>query len=139
MADMNALIRSPLVVGAGAVVVIGAAVAGGYFLGSKKPGGANASPAAMAAADRSVCEATLARAQAYGIFDTTAQVTSKDASTTDVKNRMTCSAQSGETTYTITVDVPCNDMGDPRCLKLYKITDSSGATLFRRTKFLDPQ
>ena len=52
---------------------------------------------------------------------------------------MVCSAKSGDTTYAITVDVPCNDMANPQCLRLYKITNSAGATLFQRTKFLDPQ
>ena len=68
MADANALIRSPVVVGAGAVLVIAAVVAGGYFLGSKKTMGMK-TPAAVAAANRSVCEATMARAEVYGVLE----------------------------------------------------------------------
>lgn len=140
MADMNALMRSPVVLGGAAVVVVAAALAGGYFLGRGGSGGGTATSAAgQVAANRSVCQATLARVNDFGIIDPGATLTSDEATATGTPNRVVCSAKAGATTYTITVDSPCGDMSDPRCLQLFNVTDSSGATLYRRTKFLDPQ
>ena len=142
MADINALIRNPIVLGGAAVVVVAGALVGGYFLG--RGGGSGGSPAAgttagQEVANRSVCQASLARVSDFGIVEPGATLASDEATTTNTPNRVVCTAKSGATTYTITVDSPCSDMKDPRCLQLYNVTDSSGATLFRRTKFLDPE
>jgi len=140
MADLNALIRNPVVLGGAAVVVVAAALAGGYFLGRGGSGGTGVSTSGgQVAANRSVCQATLARVNDFGIIESGATLTSDEATTTDTPNRVVCTAKAGATTYTITVDSPCGDMNDARCLQLFTVTDSSGATLFRRTKFLDPE
>lgn len=139
MADMNALMRNPMVLGGAAVVVVAAALAGGYFLGRGGSGGTGATSGGQVAANRSVCQATLARVNDFGIVEAGATLSSDEAATTDTPNRVVCTAKAGATTYTITVDSPCGDMSDARCLQLYTVTDSNGATLFRRTKFLDPQ
>lgn len=135
MADMNALIRNPLVLGGVAVVVIAVGV-GGYFLGTRHPDAPKT--AEQAAADRGVCEATLDRVRNFGILLPTAKLASDDATKTDTDKRVTCSATSDGTSYTIAVDVLCDNMGDEKCLQLFKVTDSTGKTLFQRTKFLDP-
>lgn len=140
MADMNALMRNPMVLGGAAVVVVAAALAGGYFLGRGGSGGSSATGSTgQGAANRSVCQATLARVNDFGIVEAGATLTSDEATTTDTPNRVVCTAKAGAMTYTITVDSPCGDMSDARCLQLHTVTDSNGATLFRRTKFLDPQ
>lgn len=138
MADMNALVRNPVVLGGAAVVVIVAVAAGGYFLG-RGSGGSNAPAGSKEAlAARGVCEATLARVKDYGIVDASATLTSKDATDTKTAKRVICKASSGGTAVTITVDVPCDNMANDKCLKLFKVTDASGALLFQRTKFLKP-
>lgn len=138
MADMNALVRNPIVLG-GAVVLVIAVAAGGYFLGRGSSGGSSAPNSAQEAlAARGVCEATLARVKDYGILSTGASLTSKDATDTDTAKRVICKASSDGTAVTITVDVPCDNMADDKCLKLFKITNASGTLLYQRTKFLDP-
>lgn len=135
MADMNGVMRSPIVLGGAAVLVVAAAV-GGYFLGTHKSGGGSGST--QTAAVGGVCGATLSRAANIGIVDSTAKLTASEATTTDTKGREVCTAKSGDVTYTMTVDVLCDDMSKGKCLNLYKVTDSAGATLYQRTKFLDP-
>jgi PDZ domain-containing secreted protein len=139
MADMNALVRSPIVLGGAVVLVIGAA-AGGYFLGRGGSTGSTSSHASTQAAlaARGVCQATLDRTKAYGILGEGANLTSTDATNTDTAKRVVCNASAAGTGVTITVDVPCDDMSDAKCLKLYKVTDAKGALLFQRTKFLKP-
>jgi len=138
MADMNALVRNPIVLGGAAVLVI-AVAAGGYFLGRGSSGGSSAPKSAQEAlAARGVCEATLARVEDYGILRAGASLTSKDATDTDTAKRVICKASSDGTAVTITVDVPCDNMADEKCLKLFKITNASGTLLYQRTKFLDP-
>jgi hypothetical protein len=140
MADLNALVRNPIVLGGAAVLVIAGVAAGGYFLGRGSNGGSSGTHATTQAAlaARGVCEATLDRTKAYGILDSSASLTSDDATDTDTAKRVVCKASAGGTGVTITVDVPCDNMGDAKCLKLYKVTDAKGTLLFQRTKFLTP-
>lgn len=133
MADENGLMRNPIVLGGAAVLVIAAAV-GGYFLGTHNFGGAGTETASVGG----VCGAALSRASNIGVISTDAKLSSADATDTDTKDRKVCTAKSGGTSYTMTVDVLCDDMSQGKCLNLYKITDSAGATLYQRTKFLDP-
>ena len=136
MADMNSVVRNPIVLGGAAVLVVAAAV-GGYFLGANKTGGSMLGGTKTAAVG-GVCGATLSRASNIGLIDSTATLASADATATDTKGREVCTAKAGATTYTLTVDVLCDDMSQGKCLNLYKVTDSAGATLYQRTKFLDP-
>lgn len=141
MADINALIRNPIVLGGAAVVVVAGALVGGYFLGrGSETGGhkATTTAAGQVTANSSVCEATLARIVTYGIVAPGATLASDEAETTKTPNRVTCTAKSGGKTYTVTVDSSCSNMKDPRCLHLYRVTDSDGTVLFRRTHFLKP-
>lgn len=137
MADMNALVRNPIVLG-GAVVLVIAAAAGGYFLGRGGSGSSTPKSPEEALAARGVCEATLDRVKNYGILEASATLTSKDATKTDTAKRVVCKADSSGTAVTIAVDVHCDNMADAKCLKLFKVTDADGTLLFQRTKFLKP-
>ena len=138
MAGANSLIRNPYVLGGGAFVVMVAAVAGGYFLGQNgiKPN-SDKTPAELAAS-RTVCEATLDRVRDYGIAEQTAQLTTVTPKDTDIKDRVVCTAKNGDTTYMITVNVKCDNMGDDKCLQLWNVTDSGGTTLFQHREFMPP-
>jgi hypothetical protein len=139
MADMNTLVRNPLVLGGAALAVVVVAVAAGYFLGHGGSGGsAGTSAGTEVAAAPGVCQAVLTRVQDYGITDAKATLASTEPTSTDTKGRFVCNAQDEGVTYTITVDVLCEDVKSEKCLSLYHISNSAGATLFQRTKFLDP-
>ena len=128
MAETNSPIRNPLVLAVVAVVIIGAA-AGGYFLWMK---GAAPKMTADGKPMPSLCEAALSRVTAYGLVESDARLVSTGATKTGTENRMLCQAKSGETTYTMTVDVACDDLSKDKCLTLDSVTDSMGNSLYRR-------
>ncbi len=144
MADMNGLIRNPLILGGAAVLVIAAAV-GGYFLGTSHSTAPQATATAAAGTTASaapvatdVCGATLALVQAYGITTSASTLVSNDATKTGTGNSVNCSVKDGATTYTVTVEQVCSDMTKSACLQIDKVADSTGATDFQRTQFLEP-
>ncbi len=126
-----AALREPVVMWSvigGAVVILAALGYVGWtqFGHHRAKGGANA------LAERSVCEATLDRVQAYGVLSPAAQLAQDDADKTQIKDRVVCHAKTQTMQYAMTVDVPCKDMGDDSCLKLYSVTQSDGTALFQR-------
>ena len=127
--------RNPLVLGGAAVVIIAAAV-GGYFL--LKP----AAPKLDASGKPipSLCEAMLSRATDYGVVASDAKLVSTEAKPDQAdKQRMTCQAKLGSVTYTLTANVPCDDMSNKKCLKLYSVADSAGNSLFQYHNMFEGQ
>lgn len=138
MADSNSLIRNSYVLGGAIFAVMIGAIVAGYFLGKHGIKPAPMGTQATVAANRSVCEATLDRVRNFGITTPAATLTSKDAKDTDVAGRVVCNAKDGDTAYTVTVNVTCDDMSQDKCLQLWNVTDSSGATLFQHREFMPP-
>ena len=45
-------------------------------------------------------------------------------------NRVTCSAQANNATFTLVADIPCDDAKDDKCVQLQKVTTSDGKPLY---------
>lgn len=131
--EKRSAFREPVVLWSivgGAIVILAAlGYVGWTQFGPHQAGG---STAANALANRSVCEATLERAQAYGILSSAATLAQSDPDKTQVDGRVTCHAQADGGQYAMTVDVPCDDMSKETCIKLYSVKQADGTSLFQR-------
>jgi hypothetical protein len=115
-----------------AVVVIVLAAGGGYYFWSKSSSPTAGNVASISEAG--VCKAVIAQARDYGVLPPDAQKAGeKSVSDTD-PNRVTCSAQADNTTFTLVADVPCDDAKDDKCLLLQKVTTSDGKALYDTQK-----
>lgn len=130
--EKRSAFREPVVLWSivgGAIVILAALGYVGWTQFGSHPAGGTA---ANALANRSVCEATLERAQAYGILSSAATLAQSDPDKTQVDGRVTCHAQADGGQYAMTVDVPCDDMSKETCIKLYSVKQADGTSLFQR-------
>ena len=113
--------------GAGGVVVVALAaiVAFGGFFG---PSG------------KLICTATLNQAHEYGVIAPEATLASNSAESTDVTDRRKCTAQVGNDTYVLLVNLQAEDIEhkkckdfdkQPGCIKLYSVARSDGMTTYQ--------
>lgn len=128
--------RKGVWLGSAALVIVLGAVGAFVALeygGSKKSQGGTAT--AESSAPSSTCEAALARVRDYGVvpFDSTL---SGDA---DGKKRddghIECGATSGEETYSMLVDLTCDDLSNENCLEIYRVTEGNGTSLFQKRPY----
>ncbi len=127
-----AILREPVVMWSviGGLVVV--ALALGYVVWNQMSHHHGGTAAENALADRSICEATLDRVQAYGVIPPDTTLSSADPDKTQTDGRVTCHAQSGQTQFAMTVDVHCDDMSKDDCLNLYSVKQNDGTALFQR-------
>ena len=131
----NDFFANKTVLGGIAGLVIIAAAAAAYFLFAKGGDGMTTVPAtsaSIAGTPASVCDATLAMVQNYGVVPPATSLVSGDAQQSGTKGREVCRAQSGSQTYSMSVDVLCSDMADEKCLKLFSVTRGDGTSLYQR-------
>ncbi len=111
--------------GVAAVVVIGAVVWFGGFLGPSS---------------RDICLASLNQAKDFGVISPSATLASSSAKTTDVKNRRQCTAQVDGDTFTILTDLKsedaehkkCTDIKKQKsCVAIYSVARSDGMTTYQ--------
>ena len=112
----------------GAVVIL---LAAGYVAWTQF-GPAGSKGASNPLAERSICQATLDRASAYGVIPPNTALSSPDPDKTQTDGRVTCHGEAGQMQYAITVDVVCTDMGKDSCLNLYSVKQGDGTALFQR-------
>jgi len=112
--------------GGGALVVAVLAVL--FFTGVFGPSG------------RAICTSTLTQAKDFGVISPSATLASSSAKSTDVKNRRQCTAQVGDDTYVLQVDIQAEDTAHKKCtdftkqtdcVKLYSVARSDGMTTYQ--------
>jgi hypothetical protein len=123
-----------------AATVIVLAAAGAYFtlgtpgVGHKTAAGgtetANAEPAPNGA-----CGTALARVRDYGVvpYDSTLSSDADGKKTAD--GRVECAATNGDQTYSMTVNLTCDNLSDPKCLEIYRVTQGDGNALFQKRPY----
>ena len=133
------LTQGPVAIGLAAVVIVGsigaAIIFGKHHAGT---GGGMGSSGGRDLSARSLCEATLDTARDFGVLTPDATLASSDAQSGDTKDRFICQAKIGAVTVTMAVDQLCTDMGNPKCLAIWNISDSTGQTLYQQRDFLPP-
>jgi hypothetical protein len=89
---------------------------------------------------KAICTATLKQAQDFGVLSPGATLASSSAKSTNVEGRRSCTAQSGDDTYTLQVDVKNEDTEHKKCkdfdkqsdcLKLYSVARTDGMTTYQ--------
>lgn len=89
---------------------------------------------------KAICTATLKQAQDFGVLSPSSTLASSSAKSTDVAGRKSCTAQSGDDTYVLLVDVKnedgehkkCKDFDkQSNCIKLYSVARSDGMTTYQ--------
>jgi hypothetical protein len=111
-----------------AVVVIILAAGGGYYFWSRSSSAM--APQGTSIAEAGVCKQVIARARDYGVLPPDAEKAGDKAVSDSDPNRVTCSAQANNATFTLVADVPCDNAKDDKCLLLQKVTTSDGKSLY---------
>lgn len=129
----------PLWLAIAATVVVLAAV-GAYFVVGKTgathkavTGGtesANAEPAPDGA-----CGTALARVRDYGVVPYNSTLSSGADGTKNADGRVECAAVHGDQSYSMTVNLNCDDLSDPKCLEIYRVTQGDGNALFQKRPY----
>jgi hypothetical protein len=112
-----------------AVVAIILAAGGGYYFWSKSSSPSTAGEVASIS-EAGVCKAVVAQARDYGVLPPDAEKAGDKTVSDSDPNRVTCSAQANNATFTLIADVPCDDAKDAKCLQLQKVTASDGKALY---------
>jgi hypothetical protein len=111
-----------------AAVVIVLAAGGGYYFWSKSSSATAVQGASIAEAG--VCKAVIAQARDYGVLPPDAEKAGEKSVSDADPNRVTCSAQANNATFTLVADIPCDDAKDDKCVQLQKVTTSDGKPLY---------
>lgn len=93
--------------------------------------GGESSQASSQSAAQQFCSSAVGVAQSFGIVPNGATPAGAPQKT-DVTGRYVCVAQNGTAHYTISVDLICRALGDPRCFNLFTVTQDDGSVLFQR-------
>ncbi|HEY7977180.1 MAG TPA: hypothetical protein VID67_03225 [Rhizomicrobium sp.] len=117
--------RNRMALAAAAVVVVLAA-GGGYYVWSQNT--SNLKVASLAEAG--ICKAAVERARDYGVLPPDAQKVGEKSISDSDPNRVTCSAQADNATFTLVADVSCDNAKDDKCLLLQKVTTADGKALY---------
>jgi hypothetical protein len=88
---------------------------------------------------KQICTATLSQAKDFGVISPSASLASNSAKSTGVADRRACTAQVGEETYTLLVDLKavdreqrkCRELKQPGCVALYSVARSDGMTTYQ--------
>jgi len=88
---------------------------------------------------KQICTATLTQAKDFGVLSPSATLASNSAKSTDVADRRACTAQVGEETFTLLVELKavdreqrkCRDLKQPGCVALYSVARSDGMTTYQ--------
>lgn len=123
-----------------AVVIV--LVAGGawYMLGTSgshkvATAGGDTQSANAEPAPGGTCGTALARVRDYGVVPFNSTLSSDTEGTKTDDGRVQCAAASGDKTYSMLVNVSCDDMSDPKCLEIYRVTEGDGNALFQKRPY----
>ena len=121
-----------------ATVVVLAAV-GAYFL-LAKPGTTHKSATGTESASveptpDGACGTALARVRDYGVVPFNSTLSSDADGTKTADGRVECAAVNGDQTYSMTVNLNCDDLSDPKCLEIYRVTQGDGNALFQKRPY----
>jgi predicted negative regulator of RcsB-dependent stress response len=89
-------------------------------------------PKTLARLELAVCSAELLRAKDLGIVPSYGALASPRLARANVPTRFICEAQTHLTKYFIAADVLCNQLGDPRCVSVFRIATKDGTLIYAR-------
>lgn len=129
----------PLWLSIGAFVVL-IGVAGGYFalqkgMASKVTPGSSDKSASAAPSPGGTCGTALARVRDYGVVPFNSELSGTEEGKKDASGRVECAAASGDQTYSMLVNLSCDDLSDPKCLEIYRVTQGDGNALFQKRPY----
>lgn len=81
------------------------------------------------------CGTALARVRDYGVVPFNSTLSSDTDGTKTDDGRVKCAAASGDQTYSMLVDVSCDDLSNPKCLEIYRVTQGNGNSLFQKRPY----
>jgi len=87
---------------------------------------------ANASAGMMLCAMELLNAKNFGIVPSYGQLASPLPKTTATRGRYICTAATNVAKYTMTADLVCRNLQEPRCTDLYSITREDGTVLYQR-------
>ncbi len=79
-----------------------------------------------------VCRTALANAKNFGVLPNDSRLADSDPRQTDQEGRYMCDAATGKATYSIAVDIVCEDAAKDSCVSIYSIAEDDGAVLYQR-------
>lgn len=124
---------------AATVIVLGAA--SGYFALQKSnidSTGRSSSGAQSADAEPSptgTCGKALARVRDYGVVPFNSALSGDEDGRRNENGRVECAVSSGDQTYSMVVNVSCDNPSDPKCLEIYRVTEGNGNSLFQKRPY----
>jgi hypothetical protein len=71
----------------------------------------------------------------YGVVPFNSTLSGDEEGKKTDKGRVECAASSGDKTYSMLVDVSCDDMSNPKCLEIYRVTEGDGNALFQKRPY----
>lgn len=123
-------------------VVAIALVAGGawYILGANSKhkvatAGGDTQSASAEPTPGGTCGTALARVRDYGVVPFNSTLSGDAEGTKNADGRIQCAATHGDQTYSMTVNLKCDDLSDPKCLEIYRVTQGDGNALFQKRPY----
>jgi hypothetical protein len=103
----------------------------------QSPAPAQSQSAAPAADDvhaqgLTLCNSALASAVNFGVLPTDTKLAGDAPQSTDVRGRYVCQAATDAAKYAVTFDLICENIGDRRCIALFRVAQNGGGTLYQR-------
>jgi len=126
---------------ASAAIVIVLGAAGGYFLFQKggptsmigSSGGTQS--ASVEPAPGGTCGTALARVRDYGVVPFNSALSGDEDGKRNANGRVECAVAADGQTYSMVVDVSCDNPSDPKCLEIYRVTQGDGNSLFQKRPY----
>lgn len=124
-----------------AAFVVLIAIVGGYFalqkagVASKVVSGNDTQSASAAPSPGGTCGTALARVRDYGVVPFNSKLSGTEEGKKDASGRVECAAASGDQIYSMLVNLSCNDLSDPKCLEIYRVTQGDGNALFQKRPY----
>jgi uncharacterized membrane protein YraQ (UPF0718 family) len=81
-----------------------------------------------------VCTMALGTAKNFGIVPQYGQLVTGKLALTNVQGRYLCLATTNATRYVLAIDLLCRDLGNPRCVSLYNVSQTDGTVLYQRQR-----
>ncbi len=139
MSDGKVLGVKPAWLAIAAVVIVAGAAGAWLTLGkggvmNNAAGGAGKSASAEAGSG-GACGTALARVRDYGVVPYNAELSSDADGTKEQDGRILCAAASGDETYSMLVNLSCDDLSDAKCLEIYRVTRGDGNALFQKRPY----
>jgi hypothetical protein len=136
--EKKVLGMKPLWLAIAAVVIVLGAV-GAYFAlgtgGARKAATGGTETAKAEPAPGGTCGTALARVRDYGVVPFNAMLSGSEDGTKSEDGRIQCAAAFGDQTYSMLVNVSCDDMSNPKCLEIYRVTQGDGHALFQKRPY----